>query len=396
MPSPLEGITILDFTRWQQGPFATVMLSDMGADVLKVEERGHGDLGRALGARPDGFCAYFEAHNRNKRSITLDLRSDEGRKIVLQLVERVDVVTENFRPGVMDRLGIGYEDLKKTNPRIIMGSASGFGPKGPLSRRPSYDVIGQAMGGMMVAQGGPGGEPQLITGGFADHVGAMFLAFGVSMAIIARERFGVGQHVDASLLGGQIAFQSMGYIRALQMDSAPPQRSPIRPGGNALFRAYACSDGRWIAVGVLDPKVWPALTRALGAPDLAVDERFAEPFARFQNGVELKEKLAALFATATRDEWVKRLQDHDVPTGPVYDMAEAAADPQVLENGYIVEIDHPHLGKIRVPGPPIQLSETPAYARGTAPELGQHTEEVLLLLGYDWEQIEGLRNREVI
>ena len=395
MPSPLEGITILDFTRWQQGPFATVMLSDMGADVLKVEERGHGDLGRALGARPDGFCAYFEAHNRNKKSITLDLQKAEGRKIVCQLVERMDVVVENFRPGVMERLGLGYQELKKVNPRIIMASASGFGQSGPDARRPSYDVIGQAMGGMMMAQGGPGGEPQLITGGFADHVGAMFLAFGIAMALIARERFGVGQYVDSSLLGGQIAFQAMGYIRALNMEPVDTQRA-VRAGANPLFRAYKCSDGKWVALGVLDPKVYPALTRALGKPELAVDPRFAEPFARFQNGQELKDELAAIFATATRGEWLQRLRDHDVPTGPVYDMREAAEDPQVLANGYVQEIPHPLLGTIRVPGPPAQLSETPARIRSAAPELGQHTEETLLLLGYTWEEIEGLREREVI
>src|SRR5689334_3379390 len=168
MPAPLDGITILDFTRWQQGPFATVMLSDMGADVIKVEERGLGDLGRALGARPDGFSSYFEAHNRNKKSITVNLRCDEGRRTVHQLAERVAAGTKNFRPGVMDRLGTGYQALKQLNPRIIVASASGFGQRGPLAQRPSFDVIGQAMGGIMMAQGGgPGSEPQAITAGFA-------------------------------------------------------------------------------------------------------------------------------------------------------------------------------------------------------------------------------------
>jgi CoA:oxalate CoA-transferase len=360
-----------------------------------VEERGSGDLGRALGQRPDGFSAYFEAHNRNKRSITLDVRTEEGRRIIHQLAEKVDVVVENYRPGVMSRLGIGYEDLKQIKPTIIMASASGFGQRGPLAKRPSYDVIGQAMGGVMVAQGGADGDPQLITGGFADHVGAMFLAFGISMALIARDRFGVGQHVDSSLLGGQIAFQSMGFIRAMQ----PPPAEPVRgypKGGNPLFRAYRCADGRWIAIGILDPKVFPALCRALGKPELVLDQRFGEPFARFQYAAELRDELAAVFGTAPRQEWSKRFADHDVPSGPVNDMREAADDPQVIENEYVIEVEHPHLGTIRLPGLPVRLSETPGRVRSTAPELGQHTEEVLLPLGYSWEEMEGLRRRGVI
>ncbi|MGI8551572.1 MAG: CaiB/BaiF CoA transferase family protein [Dehalococcoidia bacterium] len=368
MPAPLDGVTILDFTRYQQGPFATVMLSDMGAEVIKVEEREHGDLGRALGLRPDGFCAYFEAHNRNKKSITLDVRTDEGRKLVHQLAERVDVVAENFRPGVMDRLGIGYDALSEINPRIIMASASGFGRKGSKAKRPSYDVIGQAMGGIMVAQGGAGRDPQMITGGFADHVGAMFLAFGVAMALIARDRYGVGQHVDASLLGGQIAFQPMAFLRHLQ------PAGPVGGYENPLFRAYECGDGSWLAIGILDPKVWPSLMRALGKPELAVDPRFAEPQVRFQHSAELRAELQAIFRSRPRREWMARMEEHDVPAGPVLSHVEVAADPDVIENEYIVEVEHPHIGTIRTPGVPVRLSKTPGTVRSAAPELGQHTE----------------------
>ena len=391
MPTPLEGIRVLDFTRYQHGPYATVMLSDMGAEIIKVEERGRGDLGRAFGARPDGFCAYFEAHNRNKQSITLDVRAGEGRRIVEQLAERVDVVVENFRPGVMDRLGIGYERLSAINPRVIMASASGFGPKGAKARRPSYDVIGQAMGGIMMAQaGGADQEPVLITGGFADHVGAMFLAFGISMALIARERFGIGQHLDESLLGSQIAFQSMGYLRSLQATELGQHYD------NPLFRAYQCGDDAWIAIGILDPKVWPALTRAVDKPELATDPRFSEPFARFQHSAELKAELAAIFRSRPRDEWMARMEEQDVPAGPVRSFAEVAADPDVVANGYIVEMEHPHIGTIRAPGLPVHLSKTPGAVRSAAPELGQHTEEILLSLGYSWEAIEDLRTRGVI
>jgi len=393
MPAPLEGIKVLDFTRYQQGPFATVMLADMGADVIKVEERRNGDLGRALGAQPDGFCGYFEAHNRNKRSITLDVRTEKGKQIVRRLAERVDVVVENFRPGVMDRLGIGYADLKAVNPRIIMASASGYGMRGPDAKKPSFDIIGQAVGGIMVSQGGgPENEPQMVTAGFADHVGAMFLAFGVAMALIARDRFGIGQHLDASLLGGQIAFQAMGYCRSLQNGV----HSSFVAGGNPLFRAYGCADGKWLAIGILDPKVWPSLTAALDRPDLEHDQRFAVPFARHDNAHELTGHLAEIFRTRPRDEWLKLLEQHDVAAGPVRDHVEAAEDPQVLANEYIVTVEHPHIGPIRVPGIPVNFSETPGSVRTAAPELGQHTEEVLLELGYTWEEMGQLREEEII
>ena len=393
MAAPLAGITILDFTRYQQGPFATVMLSDMGADVIKVEERLNGDLGRALGAQADGYSGYFEAHNRNKRSLTLDVRTEDGKRIIRQLVERVDVVVENFRPGVMERLGFGYAALCAINPRIILASASGFGQLGPDAKKPSFDVIGQAASGMMISQGGgPEHPPQMVTAGHADHVGAMFLAFGVAMALIARDRDGVGQHVDSSLLGGQIAFQAMGFCRSLQDGF----HNSFRSGGNPLFRGYGCADGKWLAIGILDPKVWPGLIRALDRPDLLEDPRFVDAFSRWENNEELIETIAACFRTRPRDEWLPLLAQNDVAAGPVRDHVEVAADPGVLANGYIVEIEHPVRGSIRVPGPPVRLSGTPAAVRSAAPELGQHTEEILLDLGYSWEELDGLRTRGVI
>ncbi|HEV2126881.1 MAG TPA: CoA transferase, partial [Chloroflexota bacterium] len=232
MKSPLNGIRILDFTRFQQGPHGTVMLGDMGADIIKVEAPNGGDLGRSLGLQPDGFCAYFEAHNRNKRSITLDLQRPEAKEVIYDLVGQVDVTVENFRRGVMDRLGFGYEKFREINPRIIYASASGYGPKGPLADRPSYDTIGQAMGGIMIAQaGGPGNDPELIVGGLADQVGSMMLAYGITMALVARERHGVGQQVDVSLLGSQIALQGWGITRYLRQRNQPR----VRPDSNPLF-----------------------------------------------------------------------------------------------------------------------------------------------------------------
>lgn len=390
---PLEGIRVLDFTRWQQGPWATVMLGDMGAEIIKLEEREHGDLGRALGRQPDGFCAYFEAHDRNKKSITVDVRTPEGKAIVYKLVERVDVVAHNFRPGVMDRLGLGYGTLKAINPRIIFGSASGFGPEGPLAERPSYDVIGQAMGGIMVTQGGgPDAEPRMVVPGVADQVGAMYFAYGIAMALLARERFGVGQQVDASLYGAQIALQASNITRALR--GGVHERS--RPQGSPVFKPYGCADGRWLAVGVLDPRVYPRLCAAVYRQDLITDERFAEPFARYANADALEAELTRAFRAGTRDHWLERLIAHDVPCAPVQDYIDVGNDPQALANGYITTVAHPNLGTLRVVGVPVRLSETPGSVRTPAPELGQHTEEILLELGYDWEQIEGLKQAEVI
>lgn len=390
---PLDGIRVLDFTRYQQGPFATVMLADMGAEVIKVEERTQGDLGRALGRAADGFCAYFEAHDRNKKSITIDVRRPEGKEIALKLVERVDVVAHNFRPGVMDRLGLGYEALQAVNPRLIYASASGFGLDGPLAARPSYDVIGQAMGGIMVTQGGgPGREPRMVVPGVADQVGAMCFAYGIAMALLARERFGIGQQVDASLYGSQIALQATNITAALRTGV----HGPSRPQGSPTFKPYGCADGKWLAVGVLDPAVYPRLCAAVGCPELATDERFAAPFARWSNADALEAEFTRAFLSAPRDHWLERLIAHDVPCSPVQDYLDVGNDPQALANGYVTTVEHPYLGTLRVPGSPVRLSETPPSIRASAPELGQHTEEILLDLGYTWEAIEKLKTAEVI
>ena len=390
---PLDGIRVLDFTRFQQGPWATVMLADMGAEIIKLEARLQGDLGRSLGRDPDGYCSYFEAHNRNKQSITVDVRKPEGKAIVRQLVERVDVTVHNFRPGVMERLGFSYDAFKAINPQIIYAAASGFGPEGPLADRPSFDVIGQAMGGIMVSQGGgPGNPPNIVTAGIGDQTGAMFLAYGIAVALVARERLGVGQQIDGSLYGSQIALQAMSYTRALRLGAHPQSR----PRGGPVFKPYGCADGKWLAIGILDPEVYPRLCAALERPDLLVDERFATPFARAAHPDELEAELAASFASAPREQWLACLHEHDVASAPVQDYLDVWNDPQAQINGYVASVEHPSYGTIKTVGIPIKLSETPGAVRTPAPELGEHTEKVLLDLGYTWEQIEQLKTDEVI
>ncbi|OAI38989.1 hypothetical protein AYO38_08555 [bacterium SCGC AG-212-C10] len=392
MPGPLDGIRILDFTRYQQGPYATVLLSDLGADVIKVEERLNGDLGRALGRQPDGWCAYFEAHNRNKRSITVDVRKPEGQAVIHRLIPTIDVVTDNFRPGVMKRFGLDWESLAKIKPDIITGSASGFGALGDNAAEPSFDSIGQAMGGIMYNQGGgPDKPPMSVMGGQADQTGAMVFALGISSAIVARERMGVGQHVDASLLGSQIALQALqitGFMRAGRQGASPQRANPI-------FTYYQCSDGLWLTLGILDPKWWPRLCAVLERPDIECDPRF-DDMNRMRNREELIAALDEAFATKPRSYWMPLLKKADIPCGPVNDYAAAVVEPQVLANGYIRTMDHPHHGEIGVVGPPIRMTKTEVEPRAVAPELGQHTEEILLEAGFSWEEIADLKANEVI
>ena len=392
MPTPLEGIQVLDFTRFQNGPHATVMLSDMGADVLKVERPGEGDPGRALGRRPDGFCSYFEALDRGKKSLTLDLGSPQGVQIVHRLAAEADIVTENFRPGVMDSLGLGYEQLRPLNARLIYATNNGFGSKGPWTERGSFDIVSQGISGAMIAQaGGPGSEPAHIGWGLADQVGSLVFAYGIMTALVARERLGVGQRVDVSQLGAMATLQALSLVAYLHSGQQEPRRAP-----SPTFTYYEDADGEWLTIGVLTPKHWPPLCAALGRDDLISDERTADPFARVEHAEWLREQLKAAFRTRPRAHWLEALAAGDVPCGPVYDYASVAAEPQFWENGYLIELDHPNFPGHRTVGVPVQLSETPAQVQGPAPELGQHTEETLLALGYDWDAISRLRGDGVI
>jgi CoA:oxalate CoA-transferase len=387
MPAPLEGITILDFTRYQNGPHATVMLSDMGAEIIKVEMPGSGDPGRSLGVGSDGFCSYFETLNRGKRSITVNLYNPESRDIIHRLVERVDVLTENFRPGFLDRLGYGYEDLRKVNPRLIYATNSGFGPNGFWRDRGSFDVVAQGMSGAMVANGGgPENPPIPCPWGLADQTGSMVFAYGIMGAIVARERFGLGQKVDVSQLGAMVTVQALSVQAFLHNE-----RQPTRPPGtplNPIFAWYRASDGGYLTIGILDPKMWPRICKALYREDMIDDPRCADPFARQENAAWLAAELQATIATRPRKEWLDRICAVDVPTGPVYDYAGMIADPQFWENGYLQNVEHPNFPGHRAVGIPVIYSETPARVQGVAPELGQDTENVLLDLGYSWDDIE--------
>jgi crotonobetainyl-CoA:carnitine CoA-transferase CaiB-like acyl-CoA transferase len=390
MTSAFTGIRILDFTRHQQGPSGTVLLADMGAEVLKVEEPG-GEQGRRSGLGPDGFSAYFEAHNRGKKSLVLNMRKPEAIDIVRRLIPSCDVVTENYRPGVMERWGLAYEDLKRIRLDIILASASAWGRKGPWANRPGFDHVAQALSGIMVEQGGgPGEEPRALIGGFADQIGGLNLAFAVASALYVRGATGEGQHVDVSLIGGMTHLQAFPLTRYL--------RTGKQPGFEfrraATYTHYKCADGGYMALAANTQDMWERFCAA-AAPHLKTDPKFAEPFGRFDNKLELVAVLEALFATKTVDEWATLLAAADVAHAPVLDYAAIAEHPQFLENAYIESIEHSVLGPMRVSGPPVHMSKTPAKVQGGGPPLGQHTEELLLEAGYTWDELEAFNRAGV-
>jgi crotonobetainyl-CoA:carnitine CoA-transferase CaiB-like acyl-CoA transferase len=404
MPMPLDGIRVIDWTIWQQGPIASAMLGDLGAEVIKVEQRGTGDPGRyltqafgqSLEKRPN---FYFEANNRNKRGITLDLKTEEGRQVIYDLVAKSDVFVQNYRKGVAHRLGLDYETLREHNPRLVYASASGYGPEGPDSAEPSFDYLGLARSGIMFAAGEPEMPPLAVVGGIADQMGGGMLAYGVLAALVARERHGVGQEVDASHLGSMTWLQGLSVSCKLMLGLAFPRTLRSR-AGNPLWNHYECKDGKWIALAMLQSdRYWADLARAIGRPELAADERFKDGGERFRHAEPAIAILDEVFATRTRDEWVAHLSESegDFIFSIVNSVDDLPEDPQVLANDYVVDFDHPQHGETRVLGIPVQLGETPGSIRLAAPELGQHTEEILLdVLGYDWDRITELRDRKVI
>ena len=403
MPLPLEGIRVIDWTIWQQGPVASTMLADMGAEVIKIESRDGGDPGRGLAAiggasleeRPN---FYFEANNRNKQGITLDLKQPEAREIVYRLAAVSDVFVQNFRKGVAGRLGIGYDELRAHNERLIYANATGYGPEGPESGEPSFDHLGLARSGIMFAVGEPDTDPQAVGGGVADQMGAVMLAYGVMTALLARERFGMGQVVDASHLGSMSFLQGLSLSSRCMNGFAFP-RMARQKSFNPLWNHYRCQDDLWLALAMLQAdRYWPDFCRALERPDLVDDPRFADMAARSQNSEEAVAILDAAFASRPRAEWLETLRKGgDFIFTIVNSVQDLPDDPQIQANGYVVDFEHPAFGTTQYVGIPVGLSETPGSVREPAPELGQHTEIVLNgLLGYDWEEIAGLRERGVI
>jgi crotonobetainyl-CoA:carnitine CoA-transferase CaiB-like acyl-CoA transferase len=389
MALPLEGIRVLDMTVFQQGPYSTVMLGDLGADVIKIEGPDSPDPGRfSIAVKGGPLNAYFQAHNRSKRSLVIDLKNDEGRKTFYKLVEQADVFVSNLRRPALARLGCDYETLSKINPRLIYARASGYGPKGPDADRAAMDILGQARGGIMSVTGDPDGPPKPVGAAVGDHVGAMSLAFGIMVALYHRERTGEGQALDSSLLSGQLCIQSYNITDYLW--GAPVQQRRPRVGYNAAWSAYQGSDGKWFAVGMNKDWYWEPFCRTIGRPELIANERYATLKLRLENYQELFEIFDAHFATRPAAEWVKMFADADLLACFLNDYSTLVEDPQVVENGYITEVEGTE--GVKMVGPPVQFSKTPGKARSLAPEFGQHTEEVPQEAGLDWDDITRLRS----
>ena len=403
MPMPLEGIRVIDWTIWQQGPVCSAILGDLGADVIKIEERVGGDPGRGLvrlagvemNDRPN---FYFTANNRNKRGITLDLKNPEAREIVYRLCEKSDVFVQNFRKGVADRLGVGYAELRKRNPKLIYASANGYGPRGPEADSPSYDYLGQARSGLMMAAGEPDMPPCLVAGGVADQMGAIMLAFGVVTALHARERFGVGQEVNASLLSSMMFLQGLNVTARLILGNSMPRASRTWTY-NPLWNHYRCRDDRWLALGMLQAdRYWKDFCHAIGEHDLAEDPRYTETQSRMANAGDAIARLSEVFATKPSDEWLAILKAAgDFIVTPIKSVNDLPDDPQVRANDYIVPLEHPTFGRVETVGMPFELTETPGKVRRAAPEFGEHTEEILTdVCGYSWDDVARLKEAKAI
>jgi crotonobetainyl-CoA:carnitine CoA-transferase CaiB-like acyl-CoA transferase len=392
---PLSGIKVVDLTRILAGPFCTQLLADLGADVIKVEAPGQGDPVRGQGAIKDGLSWYFAQFNRNKRSITLDLYQDQGKAVLADLLRRADVLVENYRPGVLARMGFSEARLQELNPRLVVASVNGYGSTGPYVDRPAFDFIAQAMSGFMSVTGPPG-EPMRAGPPISDLVAGLYAAFGTVSALLAcaRGTTAGGQRLEASLMNGLIsmlAYASASYLATGELPERTGNDHPVvYPYG--LFHA---ADGD-VAIAPSTPAIVERLMAELGLADLLSDPDFASNAARVANRERLKALVNARIAERTVADWIERLNRAGVPCGRVMNLAEVFSDPQVLAQEMVLEADHPGHGPVRMTGFPVKLSATPARLRRPAPELGEHTDQVLIEAGYDPDRIAALREAGVI
>jgi crotonobetainyl-CoA:carnitine CoA-transferase CaiB-like acyl-CoA transferase len=396
MGPALEGIRVLDLSRALAGPYCTMMLGDMGAEIIKLEIPGTGDEARHYGPPfQEGESSYFLSVNRNKLSITLNLKDPRGKEIFRELAKKSDVLVENFRPGTMEELGLGYDSLKGLNPKLIYCAITGFGPKGPDSQRPGYDLIAQGMGGIMSVTGPIGGPPYRVGIAQADITAGMFAAYGIMVALFHRERSGQGQKVETSLFQSQIAQLTFQAGRFFATGESP------RPQGNqhpliAPYESFKTKDGH-INIAVGNNALWSTFCKVMGLESYEKDPRFDTNPKRVQNRPALVDIIEERTVQFTTEELRKILDGAGIPNGPVWTVGEALTAPQTIALGMVQELEHPRAGRIKVTGIPVNLSSTPGSLRQPPPLLGQHTEEVLSkLLGMDPREIQELRQKGVI
>lgn len=390
MAGPLSGVRVLDFTRILAGPYCTMILADLGAEVLKVEAPGEGDFARTNGPFISGRSSYFLSVNRGKKSLTLNLKHPKGRDLAEALAGRCDVLVENFRPGVMERLGLGPRRLRGLYPRLIYASVTGFGQTGPYAQRPAYDMIVQGMGGLISITGEPGRPPVRAGYSIGDLGAALFAAVGILAALHERDRSGEGQVLDVSMLDAQVALCENALSRYLATGGVPGplgSRHPI----SCPFQLFATKDG-YLVLAITQEEEWVRFCQEVGLEDLAFDPRFQTAELRFRHHAELEPRLVELFRAKTTDAWVEELDRAGIPCGPVQSIDRVVADPHVRSREMIVRRPQVGLGEYPFVNTPLKFDRTPAGAEQGAPDLGEHTEEVLVsLLGMSPKEVAALR-----
>jgi formyl-CoA transferase len=393
---PLSGVRVLDLTRVVAGPYCSMFLGDLGADVVKIEQPGAGDDTRGWGPPfAGGESAYYLCINRNKQSLTLDLKSQRAVELLRDLVKAADVIIENFRPGTMERLGLGEKELRELNPRLIYASLTGFGADGPMSDWPGYDLIVQAWGGLMSITGTPEGEPVKVGVAIIDLVAGLMLGKAITAALFAREKIGVGQRIDTSLLEAEVASLINVGSNYLVGGKVPTRWGNAHPN-IVPYQNFQTADG-YLVIGVASEVIWKRFCEAIGQRDLINDPRFADNSKRVENRRELIAILSKTFLQRRNDAWFKLLTDAEVPCAPVQTIDQVFQAPQVLQRDMLIEVDHPTAGKVRMAGIPVKFSVTPASVRMPPPLLGEHNEAILRTwLGMSAASIDELKKEKVI
>lgn len=395
-PGPLHGVRVLDLTRVVAGPYCSMFLGDLGAEVVKVEQPGIGDDTRGWGPPfAGGESAYFLCINRNKQSLTLDLKSRRAVEILRMLARQADVIIENFRPGTMERLGLGEKALREINPRLIYASLTGFGADGPMSDTPGYDLIVQAWGGLMSITGTPEGDPVKVGVAIIDLVAGLMLGKAITAALYAREKTGVGQRIDTSLLEAEVACLINVGSNYLVGGKIPARWGNAHPN-IVPYQHFKTSDG-YLVIGVASETIWKRFCAAVGRPELIDDPRFTNNAKRVENRAELIAILSEMFFQRSNDTWFQLLTKAEVPCAPVQTIDQVFKDPQVLHREMLMEVEHPTAGKVRMAGIPVKFSRTPAAVCKPPPLLGQHNEAVLKnWLGMSAEAVEELKKEKII
>ena len=396
MAGPLEGIRVVDLTRILAGPYCTMMLGDMGAEIIKIENPDGGDDTRGWGPPfLNGVSTYFISINRNKKSLTLNLKDERGKELLRDLIRNSDVMVENFRPGALEKLGFPWEEIHRINPAMIFASLSGFGQTGPRKSEPGFDVVIQGEGGIMSITGEPDAPPSKVGASIADITAGMLAAQGILLSLYHREKTGVGQMVDVGMLDGQVALLTYHANNYFGTGKLPPRRGNKHPSITP-YETYECRDG-YFNLGVGNDSLWRRFCDAMGLGQIKEDPKFAINKDRVDNRLELQEILDAFFAEKTVGETLNALRSAGVPCGPINNLEQVLNEPQILAREMVVDVDVPVAGPTKVTGVPIKLSETPGAVRTPPPTLGQHTDEVLeSVLGMDEAQRKALREKSVV